>query len=361
MPDKIVQIVTQMEAGGAQRVALLLHQELRSRGVDAELWFLYARTAMWADEPGVRSLWTHRPRPYQLPLLLAKLTAQLSYAKPNAVIAHTHYANLLALPIARLCGISGRIAVHHNAVNTYPRMARMLEPIWNKLGMYSASVAVSQDVRRSLLQIDAAGYQSSNRCVYNGLGPKDVASESDAVSNLPAQLRSFAQGKDILFNVGRLAEQKNQLAIIEALPLLPECVAVIAGRGPLEPLLRSRAKQLGVTSRLSLLGEIPSAAVATCMAASDVFVFPSNFEAMPMALLEAMRIGLPIVASDIAAHREVAGDVAILTSTTPDDLADSIRLALIQRSNGNPLGEAARVHSLRFTVASMADGYMAAL
>jgi glycosyltransferase involved in cell wall biosynthesis len=80
-----------------------------------------------------------------------------------------------------------------------------------------------------------------------------------------------------------------------------------------------------------------------------------------MALLEAMRIGLPIVASDIAAHREVAGDVAILTSTTPDDLADSIRLALIQRSNGNPLGEAARVHSLRFTVASMADGYMAAL
>jgi len=145
------------------------------------------------------------------------------------------------------------------------------------------------------------------------------------------------------------------------LPLLPECVAVIAGRGPLEPMLRSRAEQLGVSPRLLMLGEISSAAVAACMASSDAFVFPSSFEAMPMALLEAMRVGLPIVASDIPAHREVAGDVALLTSTAPDHLASAVRQALLQRSTGNPLGEAARVRSLRFTVASMADGYLAAL
>jgi glycosyltransferase involved in cell wall biosynthesis len=80
-----------------------------------------------------------------------------------------------------------------------------------------------------------------------------------------------------------------------------------------------------------------------------------------MALLEAMRAGMAIVASDIPAHREVAGDSILLSDTAPVSLSLAIRRALQQRGEGNPLGAAARQRSLRFTVGAMADAYLEAI
>jgi glycosyltransferase involved in cell wall biosynthesis len=361
MPDCLVQIVTQMEAGGAQRVALLLHRELRARGIKAELWFLYERTAMWAGEPGVCSIWPRRPRAVEMPKLIGALIRKLKDVKPDAVIAHTHYSNLLSLVIARCCGVRKRIAVHHNAIGTYPPIARTLEPLWKRMGMYTASIAVSEDVKSSLLKRDVKQYGRATYCVYNGIdGGVELACLKPKSVELAEVERSIA-GRKILFNVGRLAKQKNQIALIDALPLLPECVAVIAGRGPMEPALRERARELGVELRVVLLGETSAETVANWLMRADVFVFPSLFEAMPMALLEAMRAGLTIVASDIAAHREVAGNAAILTATDIASLAGAIRGALAQEARGESLGEVARRRSMRFTVQAMADGYMGVL
>ncbi len=53
---RIVQMVTQMEAGGAQRVALLLAEALRNRGYEVEVWFLYVKRPTYMSFPGVRVL-----------------------------------------------------------------------------------------------------------------------------------------------------------------------------------------------------------------------------------------------------------------------------------------------------------------
>jgi len=355
MTQKIIQVVTQMEAGGAQRVAFLLHQELRSRGLDAELWFLFQKTPAYASEPGVKLLWPARPTVLQLPSLMRALVAAMKQAHPAAVITHTHYANLIALPVARMCGVATRLAVHHNAIETYPRIARLLESTWKRLGIYTQSIAVSEDVKASLIRWNTAAYQHSTRCIYNGLSTGEA--QTPGTDGLLAEL----PGKDILFNVGRLTAQKNQQAIIRVLAEMPDCVAVIAGRGPLEEELQREARQIGVDDRLHLLGEVTPEVVAQWMRRSDVFVFPSRFEAMPMALLEAMQAGMAIVASNIPAHREVAGDCALLTDTSPAPFSAQIRSALLQCKTGNSLGKAARQRSLSFTVQAMADAYMEAL
>jgi glycosyltransferase involved in cell wall biosynthesis len=356
MRRPIIQVVTQREAGGAQRVALLLHRELRSRGLATELWFLYARTEIWATEPGVFCLSPMRPKVYQLPYLFMKLALRIRRAKPFALISHTHYANVVSLPLAWICGVGRRVAVHHNALATYPAIARWLEFCSKASGMHTRSVAVSDDVRRSMAESSGRYDDASTLRIYNGLAVAEVEASVEAI-----EVPCGAQDKVLLFNVGRLADQKNQIALVEVLAELPECFAVIAGRGPLESALLHRAEELGVGDRLVLLGEIGSKTVSAWMARSDVFVFPSTFEAMPMALLEAMRAGMPIVASDIAAHRELVADAAILTTTEPASLAAAIRRAQLQLPLGNPLGREARQRSLRFTVQAMADAYLEAL
>lgn len=350
---KIIQIVTQMEAGGAQRVALLLHQEMLQRGIPSELWFLYAKTGAYANEPGVRSLWPSRPRFYQVPLLWLRLWSALRKARPHAVITHTHYANAFAQPAAKLLGIPHRLAVHHNDLETYPATARVLERWMKRAGVFTSSIAVSENVRCSLIKSNSALYSDSTRRIYNGIALATIDAE-DLDSPLPQHLTD----RKILFTVGRLTDQKNQQALIAALELLPECLAVIAGRGPLDTALHLQAERLGVSDRLYLLGEVDNRVVVEWMQRADVFVFPSRFEAMPMALLEAMRQGMNIVASDIPAHREIAGDSVLLSTTGPQELSAAIRRALLP---GTTLGEKARLRSQTFTVATMADAYLGML
>ena len=356
MRNVIVQIVTQQEAGGAQRVALLLHHELLARGLRSEVWFLYRRTSAFNDEPHVYALWPRRPRLHETPAMFGRLLGWLLRSRPRAVITHTHYANAAGLAAAWACRVRSRIAVHHNAIRTYPWLARMLEACSRRLGLPTRTVAVSRDVEASLLAWNAAAYNGTTSCIYNGLGDAGPAPAADGV-DLAADLK----GSRILFSVGRLAAQKNHQALVSALPYLPGCAAVIAGCGPLEAALRRQAEELGIGQRVLLLGEVSSERVAAWMRRADAFVFPSLFEAMPMALLEAMRAGMAIVASDIAAHREVADGCAVLADTSAENLASAIERALAQKEAGNALGRRAQARSREFTAHAMADAYLGVL
>jgi glycosyltransferase involved in cell wall biosynthesis len=353
MKQKVVQVVTQMEAGGAQRAALLLHHEMLRQGVEAELWFLYAKTAAYAGETAVRSLWPRRLRLHELPLLWLRVWQSLRHLRPHILITHTHYANAFAQPVARLLNIPTRLAVHHNELHTYPAPARLLERWLKYSGIFSTSIAVSESVRCSLINASPPLYSRSTRRIYNGL-PRS-ADSIDPPAGSPDLLRRLS-GHRILFTAGRLTHQKNHRALIASLELLPDCMAVIAGRGSLETELREQADELGVAHRLHFLGEIGSQQVTQWMRGSDVFVFPSLFEAMPMALLEAMRNGMTIVASDIPAHRELAGDTAILSDTDPHSLATAIRRAL--EHPRDQLGKKAQARSHNFTVEAMANAYL---
>ena len=203
MPRRIVQIVTQMEAGGAQRVALLLHRELIARGIDAELWFLYLKTPVCSKEPGVRSIWPRRPVRTELAHMLWTLFQQMRRVRPDVVIAHTHYASAIALPVARACGVARRLAVHHNSIETYPWLARQMEYCCKRLGICTESIAVSEEVRQSLLKWHVKTYRTSTRCVYNGLAQQDGNLKRPVLHPI-----GCPKGSRILFTVGRLAEQK---------------------------------------------------------------------------------------------------------------------------------------------------------
>ncbi len=107
-------------------------------------------------------------------------------------------------------------------------------------------------------------------------------------------------GKIVLF-VGRLAPEKNVDILIRAfkgvLEELGDATLLIVGGGPLKPRLRELCKELGIANRVRFVGVVPREQVPEFLAIADVFVLPSTSEGLPKALLEALAMAKPVVAT----------------------------------------------------------------
>jgi glycosyltransferase involved in cell wall biosynthesis len=117
-------------------------------------------------------------------------------------------------------------------------------------------------------------------------------------------------------------ERKGQLDLVKAMPAVlnkfPEAVLLIAGEGPFRARLEEEVQHLQLQDHVRLLGtrkDIPQ-----WLSIADCFAFPSYYEGLPGALIEAMMTGLPIVASSIPENQEcVTQESAMLFS--PGDVA----------------------------------------
>jgi len=102
-------------------------------------------------------------------------------------------------------------------------------------------------------------------------------------------------------SVGALAPQKGHSYLVEAarivLEELPDTTFLVAGEGPQREKLTAQAQDAGLGERLQLLGQRDD--IPRLLASLDLFVLPSLWEGLPYALLEAMAVGVPVVASDI--------------------------------------------------------------
>jgi glycosyltransferase involved in cell wall biosynthesis len=140
----------------------------------------------------------------------------------------------------------------------------------------------------------------------------------------------LSMDQEVLINLGRQEYQKGQPFLLQSMAELvkrrPRLVLLIAGRdGNLTPELSRLHRELGLGDHVRFLGHRSDA--PDLLAASDLFVFPSLFEGLGGALIEAMALGLPAVVSDIPALREVVevgrtGD--LVPPSSPGALARAI-------------------------------------
>lgn len=124
--------------------------------------------------------------------------------------------------------------------------------------------------------------------------------------------------------VGRYAPIKGHRFLVEAAALLKGRVdfdVTIYGDGPLAGSLKALARRLGVEEVVRFAGRVPHAEIHWAFAAAGLFAMPSLAEGMPVALIEALGAGLPIVASDLPELREVAPDGTICFVRPADSAA----------------------------------------
>jgi len=347
---KVVQVVTQMEAGGAQRIAYLLHEAFRNRGYETELWFLYLKRPAYASKGGVRVLVDHRPSLLGYCWLAVKLFAWIRLSNPDVIITHTHYANVLGQLLGAVAGVRCRVAVQHNILATYPALARYADRLLGTGGIYTTQIAVSNSVVESMAAYPER-YKRTVRTIYNGI----VLEQNERFRGQPLLNLPITSPK--ILHVGRLSPQKNHQVLFQSLQRLPGACLVVVGDGELRGALEQQAQALGLAGRVTFLGEIAPEEVRAIMHVCDLFMFPSVYEGMPIALIEAMAAGMPIVASDIPASRELLQDCGILLPADPQQFARAAARLLEKKNEASALGERAARRARQFTVDAMADAY----
>jgi glycosyltransferase involved in cell wall biosynthesis len=181
-----------------------------------------------------------------------------------------------------------------------------------------------------------------------------------AVAGAPERTRS----EFTVLAVSRLEKVKDPLLLVQAFREGTDAPSrlVLLGDGRLAPAVRDAVERSGLTGRVELTGVVPRDEVFARCAQADVFVSVSRGEGLPVAVMEAMAAGLPVILSDIPPHRELVGDADFVPLIAPGDVAgfarEIRRFAALPAATRRDIGARCRAHVReRFTIARMQAGY----
>jgi glycogen(starch) synthase len=205
-----------------------------------------------------------------------------------------------------------------DAYDVFARSATLRAGLRRMLRRADAVTACSAFVLRDLYKLESIRAPSS--VIPNGVEPSDFTSATPE------------QGFDpYVLGVGRLVPQKGFDVLINAFAAdeLAELKLVIAGDGFERDKLRARAREVGADSRVHFVGAVPRVRVARLMRGARVFALPSRAEPFGIALLEAMAVGVPAVATAAGGIPEFAHDGVNALLVQPDD-ANALAGAIAQ-------------------------------
>ena len=171
----------------------------------------------------------------------------------------------------------------------------------------------------------------------------------------------IANEQKILLSVGELIKRKNHQIVIRAIAQIKNenIIYIVCGQGPLETSLKKLAVDLNVADRIYFLGFRKD--IREICKSSDIFVFPSIQEGLPVALMEAMAAGLPVVCSKIRGNTDLIEDgvsgylfensnIDSLQSAISKALADTLSMAKLFNkinhfSQGNVLEQMKKIYN----------------
>ena len=353
-----VAFVLGTSTGGTARHVRMLAGGCAARGVPAEVFgpaqterdFAFRAVAHVGFTPVDIA---DRPRVRRDLRAIARLRRLTAAWRPDVVHAH----GLRAGALTAIAAAFTRPGVYHPrpalvvTVHNASAAGGVTGAIYRVLELIVARSAdsvlcVSEDLEE---RMRAAGARRVGRALVpaDPVSADPVSAETPAVPFLPGDPD---RGRPIVLAVGRLASQKGFGALLEAAAfwrdMRPEPLLVIVGQGPLEAELKSQAARLQVDARFA--GHRDD--VPVLLASAGVFVLPSVWEGQPLILQEALRAGVPVVATRVGGTPALTGEDAALL-VPPGDvqrLAGAVRAVLTDPALAARLRQAAadRAHTL---------------
>lgn len=297
-------LVSHSSAGGAQEIWANLAEAFLDRGYPVQLCALYpyrAEIRETAEALPWRYMLPYRPgSPLGLIRLLVGLARYLRRERPDFVFSAMPAANVLGPLVGKLVGAPTRfVTSHHSPAQTHSRLIDFADGLTGSFANVQAVVSVSQAVGDSLAHKPAA-YRAKRSTIHNALPPR-IESRIEVLAQ--ARMSGRKSGRRLVAT-GRLARQKNYPMLLKAAVLLDDVMIDIVGSGPDEAELKAMAVSLGVSERVLFHGQCSRERALNILAEGDVFVQPSLFEGHSLGLIEAAKLGLPLVVSNVPVQLE---------------------------------------------------------
>jgi glycosyltransferase involved in cell wall biosynthesis len=361
-PLRIAMMLESDGPGGAEMMVLRLSEELRRRG-HTVLPVGPEHAIGWLGDHFRRIGFTPSSFRLQRPIdpgCVRRLMTLFRENQIEAVHSHEFTMAVYGAAAARLLNIPHLITMH-GGLNVGKTLRRRVALRW-AMRQSDYTVTVSRATRQQFataLDVDESAF---------GVVPNGIASAVGDAARVRSEFRIDKQDC-VLLAVGTLERHKGHHVLLEALARLDSSglparwkLIVAGGRGgDQHQALREYVRENGLGERVHIV--LNRNDVVDLLALTDVFVMPSLWEGLPMALLEAMLAGKAIVASAIAGMPEAitAGREGLLVpAADAGALADALRSLLVDPARRRALGQAAAQRAERdFTVRVMADRYEA--
>jgi glycosyltransferase involved in cell wall biosynthesis len=363
-PDKHLRIAMMIESdgpGGAEMMVFRLAEELRLRGHsvlpvgprNGTGWMGEMFRSAGFDQ---HTYWLKRPVD---PGCVSRLAGFFRQHSIDIVHSHEFTMGVYGSTAASLLGVPHLLTIH-GGLNTTKALRRRVALRW-AIRRSGSAVAVSSATRDEFSR-NLGLRKSAFTVVHNGVPSKKGDPAGVA--------REFGVAKDetVILAVGNLERNKNHRMLLEALvrlktvgPVPPWKLIIAAGRGgPEHQFLLDYIEANRLASRVHIA--LGRSDIPDLQALADVFVMPSLWEGLPMALLEAMVAGNAIIASATAGIPEAIADGRDGLLIRPGDLTaltEALRIMLVDHARRDQLGAAAAQRAEReFTVEVMTERYL---
>lgn len=360
MKIRVLEILATLRRAGAERVAVSLACGLDRARFETGVASLYPAYANGFEpilaDAGV-PVWHLGKRRGLDPRMWSRLARLVRDFRPHLI--HTHsYVLRYALPARALTRTGALVhTVHNLADKEVDALGRAIHRMAFRCG--AVPVAISAELARSFRAV--YGFPPA-AVIPNGICTRPAP--DPAARETWRHDHGFCPADVLLVSLARLEPQKNPLGLIEAfahaLPAHTGLHLAMAGEGSLLESCRALAERLGVARRVHFLGLCRDA--AALLAAGDMFVLSSAWEGVPLALMEAMAAGLPVVATAVGGVPELveegvtgalapAGDTAALAAAIASLACDPARRFA--------MGRAAAARAVQFDVRDMVGSYAA--
>lgn len=307
-------------------IPALLRAHLRALVTRPAAWFGLLRLALRHRAPGAKALlWSlfH----FAEAVVLANMwrTDQITHV-------HNHFANAgatVGMLAARFAGLPWSLTLHGISETDYPAGLTL----GAKLEAADFAACVSWFGRAQAMRVTAPAHWHKFALVRCGL-------------DLPSLPAAPARGgpRRAIVCVARLSSEKGHLGLLEAIAPL-DATLTLVGDGPMLAEIEAAVARLGLAERVRFVGRLDEAATLATIANADLLVLPSFMEGLPIVLMEAMAIGVPVVGSRVAGVPELIADGEEGLLFNPGDWGDlrrQIARLLDDPALGDRLAQAAR-------------------
>lgn len=362
MVRHIVHIIDSLPIGGAQKLLVTFAREAQKRSLETEIICLKDAVdpQVGADLQACGVAITFFPANNLLNLArIWNITRYLRYMKPDVIQSHLTYANIIGGLTGYAAGIPVVATLHSAGQDRHYSKARVKLESWILRHVDRGVIAVGSNTANA--HKPRLGSQRIS-VVFNAIYEEDTLSPAERLV-IRQEIMADDQ-KTLLISVGRFSPVKAFDDLIRAFEVAHrvdnQTVLALVGDGIMREPWKKLAADLQLSDSVKFLGSRGD--VPRLLQASDLYVSSSMVEGMPLAVMEAMSAGLPVVATGVGDLPDMINPACggLVPAGQPQQLAEAILATISNRQKMRDMGEHARQYAVdNFSSAAWMDKLMA--